>query len=50
MPSVYLTSDGAFEEFARVSEGNDLVIIDSFRAAAPGVDENDSKVRQYLDC
>jgi hypothetical protein len=49
MPSVYLTSADAADDLKRASEDVDLLIIDSFRAACPGVDENDSSVRQYLD-
>lgn len=49
MPCVYLTTDGSIEDLTRLAQGFDVVLIDSFRAAALGVDENDSKVRLYID-
>jgi RecA-family ATPase len=48
-PGVYLTTAGIEDTLARICEGYSLCIIDSFRAASPGVDENDSGVRIYLD-
>ncbi len=48
-PDTYLDSPGAQDVYARETEGYALVIIDSFRAAAPSVDENDSTVRRLLD-
>jgi hypothetical protein len=37
-PPLYLTSKKAADELQRISEGRHLVIIDSLRAGAPGVD------------
>lgn len=48
-PGVYLTTAGIEDTFARLCDGFVLCVIDSFRAASPGVDENDSGVRIYLD-
>lgn len=49
MPSVYLTDDAAYDAYARIADAHDLVLIDSLRASTPGVDENDSTVRSYVD-
>jgi len=49
LPDVYLTSPGAEDEFAAACEGVSLAVIDSLRAACPGVEENDSRVREHLD-
>lgn len=49
MPSVYLTDEAAYEAYARIADQHDLVMIDSLRASTPGVDENDSSVRSYID-
>jgi len=48
-PEVYLTDSTAEEELVKACEGVSLCLIDSFRAACPGVDENASEVRVYLD-
>jgi hypothetical protein len=48
-PGVYLTDIDAESAFARACEGMDLCIVDSLRAAAPGADENESKVRACVD-
>jgi hypothetical protein len=48
-PKLYLTDSGAEDSFEREVEGAGLVLVDSFRAACPGVDENDSSVRKYVD-
>jgi hypothetical protein len=45
LPSVGLSADYC----KRLGEGRDLVLIDSWRAAHPGIDENSSEVRQTLD-
>lgn len=49
LPQLYLDSATAADVLARECEGYDLVIIDSFRAAAPSADENSSDVRRHLD-
>jgi hypothetical protein len=48
-PDVYLNSPGVEGTLCRLCDTFSLCIIDSFRAAVPGVDENDSGVRLYLD-
>ena len=45
LPSVGLTSD----ILCRVGDGRTLVVVDSWRAAHPSVDENSSDVRKTLD-
>jgi hypothetical protein len=48
-PSANLTTHG-FEEFLkRALDGASLCSFDSLRAITPGIDENDSKIREYLD-
>jgi len=49
MPSLYLTHKAAEDALVAVCMGAAICLIDSFRASVPGVDENDSKVREYLD-
>ncbi len=49
MPSLYLDADDVELAYSRKVEGFDLVIIDSFRAAAPSTEENSSDVRRPLD-
>lgn len=48
MPGWYLDGD-AGDELARLAEGFDLVVVDSFRAACPHTDENSSDARVPLD-
>lgn len=48
MPGWYLDSD-TNDECARLAEGFDLMIVDSFRAACPITDENSSEARVPLD-
>jgi hypothetical protein len=48
MPPWYLDND-ARGELARVSEGFDLVVLDSFKASCPSTDENTSEARIPLD-
>ncbi len=48
MPGWYLDGD-TDDECARLAEGFDLVIVDSFRAACPRTDENSSDARVPLD-
>lgn len=48
-PSVYLNTRGSEDIYARECEGVDLVILDALRGATPGVDENDSKIRDCID-
>lgn len=49
LPDVYLTSPGVEELLVRELDGWDLAIFDSLRAIVPGVDENASDIRKYLD-
>jgi len=49
LPRIYLTSEGAEAAFVRACDGVVVAIVDSFRAASPGVDENSSAVRELLD-
>lgn len=48
-PRLYLTDRDAEDALMREIEGAGLVLIDSLRAAMPGVDENASDVRRYVD-
>jgi len=49
LPRVYLTTQGVFDIYCKALEGWDLCILDSVRAATPGIDENDSAIRRYID-
>jgi hypothetical protein len=48
-PRLYLTDKDAEQALEREIQGAGIVLIDSFRAACPGVDENASEVRRYVD-
>lgn len=48
-PPIYLTDEDAKDSYTRSCEDVGLCLIDAFRGAVPGADENDSKVRRYLD-
>lgn len=49
LPTMHLDSPGAEATLSRACSGKALVLIDSFRAACPGADENSSDMRQHLD-
>lgn len=49
LPRMNLASEGAFDAYSRAAEGADLVLVDSLRAATPGVDENSSEIREHVD-
>ena len=49
LPTLYLTDDKALNEYERVADSSVLVVIDSLRAACPGLDENDSRIRIRID-
>ena len=49
LPPMSLTSEGAEDALCREFEGVELGLFDAFRGMVPGVDENDSRVREYLD-
>jgi hypothetical protein len=48
-PRLNLTTDGAEELYTRLFAGFDFVTIDALRGVTPGVDENASIIRDYLD-
>jgi hypothetical protein len=48
-PHVFLNDPDAFETYRDACKGVDLLIIDAFRGATPGEDENDSKIRRFID-
>jgi hypothetical protein len=48
-PEVYLDNEKGKSAIAKAVDGLKLVLIDSSRAAMPGVDENDSKSRVHVD-
>lgn len=48
-PAAYLTDTGIEARLTQECAGVAVCIIDSFRAAIPGQDENESTVRQFLD-
>jgi AAA domain len=48
-PTTKLTSDTAKEAFTVLCRGVALCVIDSLRAAIPGVDENTSNFRSHID-
>lgn len=47
-PDIFLTDPGAEKRLVKLCTGKALVLIDSLRAACPGVDENDSRMGAYL--
>lgn len=49
MPAVYANDPVFQSEVQRAAEGRALVILDTLKAANPGVDENDSNMRVGLD-
>lgn len=49
LASVKLNDHDAQKVFEAECKGFDVVILDAFRGSVPGVDENESKVRDYLD-
>ncbi len=48
-PDIHLNQAKAREAYLRECEGVGLVLIDALRGATPGVDENDSDIRRYID-
>lgn len=48
-PKIYLNSPDAEEWYRKELAGVGLCIIDSFRRAVPGIDENDSRISVHLD-
>lgn len=49
MPDLYMVSDGFEKAIEKLAGNYGVVIIDTLKAASPGVDENDSKMREGLD-
>lgn len=47
--SMYLTDHDARKTIGAFFADTDLVIVDAFRSAAKGADENSSEIRQYID-
>ncbi len=47
-PEVNMNSDDFAAQIGLLAKSNDLIVIDSFRAANPGSDENDSKISDSL--
>ena len=48
-PVVKLTDEGALAAYLNAAEGVDLLVLDALRGFVPGVDENDSRIRDYID-
>jgi hypothetical protein len=49
MPSTYIDTPAAEDLYKRELDGHALALVDSFRAAAPSTEENDSNARKSLD-
>ncbi|MEI9940503.1 MAG: AAA family ATPase [Pseudomonadota bacterium] len=49
MPAIYMPDAHFGAAVAKLAKGHDLVIVDTLKAASPGVDENDSNIRVGLD-
>lgn len=49
MPDMYMTSDGFEASITKLAAAYQVIVIDTLKAASPGVDENDSKMRESLD-
>ena len=50
LPEIYLDDKAAFDEYCWLCDGGvRLLLVDSFRAGVPSIDENDSKARIFLD-
>lgn len=48
-PTLFLDSPDAFDAYASICDGVDLVVLDALRGATPGHDENESTIRGCLD-
>jgi hypothetical protein len=48
-PKILLTRPGAADHYRRAFDGWGLCILDALRGFLPGVDEKDSRIREYLD-
>jgi hypothetical protein len=49
LPHLHLDHAAAEDELCRACEGATLLLVDSFRAACPSIDENSSEAREPLD-
>jgi hypothetical protein len=49
MSTLYMTSPGFFDAVLELATRASLIVIDSLLAACPGVDENHSSIREYID-
>jgi hypothetical protein len=49
MPDLYMSAPDFGPRLERLADGCALIIIDTLRAATPGVDENDSRIRSGID-
>jgi AAA domain/DnaB-like helicase N terminal domain len=49
MPNLYMSADDFAARVEPLADGRGLIVLDTLRAASPGVDENDSRMRGGLD-
>ncbi|MCC6653454.1 MAG: AAA family ATPase [Candidatus Eisenbacteria bacterium] len=49
MPNLYMARPDFESRLMPLCEGRSLVVLDTLKAASPGVDENDSSIREGLD-
>lgn len=49
LPPVKLTTSGALDHFKRALEGAAIVTCDALKGMTPGIDENSSEMRDYVD-
>lgn len=49
MPPLYMTDSDFESKMTWLAEGKRVVIVDTLKAASPGTDENDSRIRQGID-
>jgi hypothetical protein len=49
MPDLYMSAPDFAERLKPLAEGRALIIVDTLRAATPGFDENDSRIRSGID-
>lgn len=48
-PSINLTSPSALDHYCRALEGATIATCDALKGMTPGVDENDSQIREFID-
>lgn len=49
MPDLYMSAPDFAERLKPLADGRALIIVDTLRAATPGFDENDSRIRSGID-